>query len=446
MSCPSKYLLFLVILAVLVLSIQPDTDARDDVLAALSSILGRGQLVLESFPPVALLLNSHVSALLSTFLGLGSHVLSALLLTHHLTSVSTISARDKALGLYQPFDACTMILLGSSFCICLLFVRPVLSHWTLSTSLASLSSLVSLAVSLYTWQHGSASTTHKSLDFWLGGSEMVLVACSMLGANLYDIASLYSALLIFRISTAVSSQSLLSHNQKPVPLRTNGTLSPFNEIWCAASVAFITLRSTLIFVLVPTLVFGVLFPFSEVSAGGNYQLTFLAPAVRRYLSPACNISSGPPPTQLKLPPYTLVPYSPISLYIPRAGFLWTDNLVWQDEYGVFGPQSQTTDPVPTDIEGVGGRVSSQRVFFADPLARRHPWVFELASIPDDLDLRQRDYVQSHLASGEAIYVRSRITGRYLSPVGGGRPSIVDRELGLAQNDGSMAQFQRFEVG
>lgn len=187
------------------------------------------------------------------------------------------------------------------------------------------------------------------------------------------------------------------------------------------------------------LVYGILFPFSEVSAGGNYNLSFLAPSIRRALSPAASINPGPPPDQF--PPDTLVPYFPVSLYVPRAGFLWTDDLVWMDDFGTFASEPRVAARSPHHHEALAS--APQRAFFADPIARRHPWALELASVPDGLEERQMDYVYSHVAPREAVSLRSRAIGRYLGPVDG-RLSIVDREMGVREPDAT--GFVRKEVG
>lgn len=135
------------------------------------------------------------------------------------------------------------------------------------------------------------------------------------------------------------------------------------------------------------------------------------------------------------PPYALIPYSPMSLYVPRAGFLWTDRQEWLEDMGIFGIEKD-------NAEGIADTLP-QRLFFADPIARRHPWVLELAYLNPSLGPMQQDYRNSRINPEDAVYLRSKITGRYLGTVEG-KPSIVDRELGTVFDES--VGFYRFEVG
>ena len=77
-------------------------------------------------------------------------------------------------------------------------------------------------------------------------------------------------------------------------------------------------------------IFAITFTFSETSVGGNYNLHYLPASLRRELRPMIHVYS-PVIAELggrSFLVYSLVPEVPISLYLPRAGFLWTDELAW----------------------------------------------------------------------------------------------------------------------
>lgn len=85
--------------------------------------------------------------------------------------------------------------------------------------------------------------------------------------------------------------------------------------------------------------FQMVYPWSETSAGGNYNLHFLSPEMRRALRPAIgqkyvgatdsfiarNGTKG----------HFLRRNEPLSIYLPAVGFLWTDDMVWDEEIGIF---------------------------------------------------------------------------------------------------------------
>lgn len=232
----------------------------------------------------------------------------------------------------------------------------------------------------------------------------------MLGANTIDLAVSYVLLALSRIIW------ICKHIRKRIVIH----------------VALITIRAVLLPPFLLCLVYGTMFPFSEVSAGGNYNLFHMAASSRRFLSP------------INLDSKHLVELSterPVSLYIQRAGFLWTESLTWVDEIGIFDVvrEEHKEEPRPriTDRSGVvdsSDQDRPHRVFFAYPIARRHPWTLKKAS--------PSTYGSELLMSGENVHARSHITGWYFS-VANGRRSIVDRELGVHVPVSD--SFVRFEV-
>jgi hypothetical protein len=86
-----------------------------------------------------------------------------------------------------------------------------------------------------------------------------------------------------------------------------------------------------------TCIFAVTFPLSETATGGNYNLRYLSSEYRRDLRPQIGAyqKAADRVAGRALPPHALVPQAPISLYIPRAGFLWADDLAWDINSGNF---------------------------------------------------------------------------------------------------------------
>jgi hypothetical protein len=88
------------------------------------------------------------------------------------------------------------------------------------------------------------------------------------------------------------------------------------------------------------LVTGLVFPPSETASGGNYNLHNLPATFRREIRPDASYlfshgeleSSVRPRTSSQ---YHLVPGVPVTLYLPSAGFLWTDNMIWDDTAQAF---------------------------------------------------------------------------------------------------------------
>lgn len=217
---------------------------------------------------------------------------------------------------------------------------------------------------------------------------------------------------------------------------------------------FVYLRMLVLPVLLYLTVLGAVFSGSEIAAGGNYNLHFLSAQARRALSPSGEESRVPPLGNHSIPRHSIVPYVPVSLYMPEAGFLWQDDAVWIPQLGVFGDQSELeageTERAETDAAASSSPdepdSSLYRVHFSDPIGQRHPWAFEQeqangVELEDEWEEHQKDYLHSHLWSGEMVSLRSRVTGSYLG-VAGGQRSLIDTELNV---EVSPDDFRRLRV-
>ncbi|KAH7153579.1 hypothetical protein EDB81DRAFT_882514 [Dactylonectria macrodidyma] len=191
--------------------------------------------------------------------------------------------------------------------------------------------------------------------------------------------------------------------------------------------AFSLIRALCLPLLVLLSVYALLFPYSETSGGGNHNLHFLGPTSRRGLYPLEPVtlrSLGLSKHGKHIPKHALVPYLPLSLYIPNAGFLWAAEL---DELDV-------ADQVETQTD----------VFFSDPFGMRYPWALEEPDPPgEQLDDDQLEFVQSHVWPGALVYLRSRIDHRYLGTAEDQNSTSSYERLDYDEQDGL---FQRFWVG
>ncbi|KAL2822637.1 hypothetical protein BJX63DRAFT_427196 [Aspergillus granulosus] len=123
-------------------------------------------------------------------------------------------------------------------------------------------------------------------------------------------------------------------------------------------------------VLVSTLAF----PTSETMYAGNYNLRHLSAGARREMRSQTSRLERPDHTQrnpLEDPnvPFALSPGTPVSIYLPHAGFLWSDLNAWDEELAVFETANE-----PGEEEGTAG--ASRRIVFKDPIGRMKPWVIQ----------------------------------------------------------------------
>lgn len=113
---------------------------------------------------------------------------------------------------------------------------------------------------------------------------------------------------------------------------------------------------------------GLHLPVSETAAGGNYNLRFLSPQARQAISPfpfPDTDSSGFAVSYDKL--YTL--------YMPGAGFLWSDDMIWEQrlpERLRYKANTHNED----DQDSPWSTDGSYRTYFDDKFVQRYPWVIK----------------------------------------------------------------------
>ncbi|KAI0147782.1 hypothetical protein GGR57DRAFT_244606 [Xylariaceae sp. FL1272] len=351
----------------------------------LSLLMSRGQLSLELLPPLSFLISGLFPMLWLSLISMTAQSLTLLLQLHRIRSIGKSPAMSMCV-----FLAGFMIVYASCY--------PTPLHWTVLQSCSSVSNLL-LTFIIFRF---SKCTPRTDFAQRARVDEMLMAISWALGCNLGDMVVIFCVVLLHRTKqVVVQSKSY----------RTDSAV--------LAEICLTIFSSILALVITLGLLYGLLFPMSEVQTGGNYNLHFLSPEARRMLSPIERSLAAPSWSNHTIPPHAVIPYLPASLYIPMAGFLWLDDAVWLDDLGVWSRAS---------LEREDSLSHPRRVFFSDPISTRHPWAFELAMNPDaSLDTRQQDYIHSHLWPGEGIFLRSRITGHFVG-ISPGQTSLIDREM------------------
>lgn len=77
-----------------------------------------------------------------------------------------------------------------------------------------------------------------------------------------------------------------------------------------------------------------------------------------------------------------------TLYVPGAGFLWSDEMVWEQSV-----------PDADDYQTEG----SDRVFFQDKFGERYPWIVEVKNAPERKKKRSKSGV---IRSGSTVQIKS----------------------------------------
>lgn len=181
-------------------------------------------------------------------------------------------------------------------------------------------------------------------------------------------------------------------------------------------------------VLTTALGFGLLFPFSELSYGGNHNLQFLSVHTRRSLrtrSSPCDGIMSPQTNEI----FTGTPYS---LFLPNAGFLWSDRLVWSQHSFTWVDADELLEEMMSYDAGQAGRSYSQpgvdiasighRAIAYDPVGRYAPWALQVSGDEVSTGGSPSAGEQRAAVNMEHVLLRNLDTSEYLS-VQPNRPSI-----------------------
>ncbi|THW85797.1 hypothetical protein D6D15_07822 [Aureobasidium pullulans] len=186
-------------------------------------------------------------------------------------------------------------------------------------------------------------------------------------------------------------------------------------------------------------VFAAVYPSSELSSGGNYNLRYLPADFRRRL----RSNSGNRNRMSSGSPFDLTFDQPTTLYIQNAGFLWTDSAVWDAEVSAFGQDEYVRSHA---IESISKAYSipeflSHRVVFEDKIRRISPWVFQTipSATQDDL-VTQGDRVNER----PLLLIRNYYTGEYLNADTNTR-SIIDEHTDYRWDEGFRRHFVRLVI-
>ncbi|OQD62124.1 hypothetical protein PENPOL_c013G02160 [Penicillium polonicum] len=191
----------------------------------------------------------------------------------------------------------------------------------------------------------------------------------------------------------------------------------------AAGVIGGLVRQGVVLMTAVTAILAVTFPLSETSSGGNYNLHYLPASLRREMRPeipayspgAAEVDGRP------FPAYSLIPEAPISLYIPSAGFLWTDPLTWdtnrhrfqwKEENRQLPKQSSTLDEMEDKNDYMHVNNNQSRVIFSDKFNTVGPWFFEQV-VSGEYDPTD-PVLAARVWPGQVVYLRQVQTGEFLT--------------------------------
>jgi hypothetical protein len=179
---------------------------------------------------------------------------------------------------------------------------------------------------------------------------------------------------------------------------------------------------------------GTLLPASESAAGGNYNLRYLSATARRDLTPFPAIQSRS--TQAALD-FGLRSGTAYTLYVPGAGFLWSDSMIWKQSL----PErlQNSADHYDDKVDKHWSVEGSHRVFFHDKFVERYPW--EVQKGPRQT---QRSTNLHGIQSGSTVRLYDSIAARYLCVVPGER--VVSEAGYFSMDDSTKQSVNRFRVG
>jgi hypothetical protein len=96
------------------------------------------------------------------------------------------------------------------------------------------------------------------------------------------------------------------------------------------------------------LTFALVYPHSETSSGGNYNLRYLPAGFRSSLRSTAEDRQHIHSSDA----ISLIVDRPLTLYIQNAGFLWTDSAVWDAEVLTFGQDDHVRNNAMTSTSDI----------------------------------------------------------------------------------------------
>jgi hypothetical protein len=179
---------------------------------------------------------------------------------------------------------------------------------------------------------------------------------------------------------------------------------------------------------------GALIPMSESAAGGNYNLRYLPAAARRDVTPFPAIR----PSSTEPAPYLgLLHGTTYTLYVPGAGFLSSDSMMWKQSLP--WKSRNSTDHYDDKEEKYWSIEGSYRVFFQDKFIERYPW--EVQEFPRQTRKRR---TPQRIHSGSTLRLYDSITSRYLCVIP--RERVVSEAGYFSMDDSKEQTTDRIRVG
>lgn len=129
--------------------------------------------------------------------------------------------------------------------------------------------------------------------------------------------------------------------------------------------------SLVVWPILAMLLYGAVLSSSDVAAGGNYNLRYLSAPARRALSSFPIVGTA---SSKYGPDFGIRRGAEHTLYVPAAGFLWSDDMIWRQSV----PRASSILPsAATEHNEIDwAEEGSHRVFFGDELAKRYTWIIE----------------------------------------------------------------------
>ncbi|KAK0112619.1 hypothetical protein ONS95_014362 [Cadophora gregata] len=383
---------------------NPEAVTLHDVLASFTK---RGQLAIELFPPLSLVIGSLPNARL--LLNIASQIGWIFV---GVVYVSRLRVHNTELQSNLSGKAATCFL-----------VIPIiwLSNWTEIEDLLPLQNdiadaLLTMSI-LMTLAYNHTPRWLRILSF-LGLGETLIFASCAIGCNSID--SLAAYILIFLTRAMSIGRRIADRNCSAVTIVRNGVLS--------LSIALIMCPLSSI------LLHGALLPISESVAGGNYNLRYLSAAARRDITlfPAVR-----PPSARTAPDFRPRHGTQYTLYVPGAGFFWSDSMMWKQSI----PDSIQDYSSPSDEVKQWSVEGSYRVFFQDKFLERYIWeIQELSEMPQSLRKHRKQW---KISPGATVRLFDPKATRYLCVIAG---EAVVSEAGYFSNVDGEQSLGRIRVG
>ncbi|SMR51230.1 unnamed protein product [Zymoseptoria tritici ST99CH_1E4] len=193
-----------------------------------------------------------------------------------------------------------------------------------------------------------------------GIREALILISMAVGCNMVDGFVAYFLLLVHRAETLW--RRIADDKRSPLSLFRHGLVS--FAIWA------------LIWPSLILLLIGAVTPASEAKAWGNYHLRFFSARARRAIRPFTALDASP---STENSPSGLYPELAYTLYVPGAGFLWSDAMMWNQSLP--STSSRDTDVKHDHLTLDWLADESWRVFFQDKYSERYPWVVDIATDP-----------------------------------------------------------------